>query len=155
MLRWNARGQHTVEFAILMGTAAVVAISMQLIVRRSIQVGVAGASDMILGEVPRPSPSPSPSASPSPEPDKVGCDPLALATQPSTPSTSKPKAELCVTASAGSDEMGRPSPRGPLRTTISISGITGHSVNDEVRLQVIPEVGLTNPGVSDEPGPEE
>ena len=48
MILRNERGQHTAEFALLIGLAAVAAVSMQLIVRRSVQNGLQRASDIIL-----------------------------------------------------------------------------------------------------------
>ena len=138
------RGQQTTEFAILMAMAAMVAIGMQLYVRRSMQAGMAGASDTILGKLPKSSStslSPSPSATPS-----GPCDPVALA---KTPNSSIP---VCVTSAAGTDEDGRPSPGGPTRTVFSVSGSRGHSFNHDVRLRVTPEAGITNPGTVDEPG---
>lgn len=44
----NRRGQHTAEFALLIGLAAVAAVAMQLIVRRTLQDGIQHASDRFL-----------------------------------------------------------------------------------------------------------
>lgn len=143
------RGQQTTEFAILLAMAATVAIGMQLYVRRSLQAGVAGASDTILGKVPTSS-SPTSSSSPALA-SNTPCDPIALASKPD------PSIPLCVTSAAGTDEEGRPSPTGPARTIYSVSGIRGHSFNRDVRdvkLRTTPEAGTTNPGTVNEPGQE-
>lgn len=49
-MRLNAqRGQHTAEFALLMGTAALVAVTMQPLARRAASVGVRAVSNAVLG----------------------------------------------------------------------------------------------------------
>lgn len=48
MIARDRRGQHSAEFALLIGLAAAAAVSMQLIVRRTLQDGLQRASDVIL-----------------------------------------------------------------------------------------------------------
>lgn len=50
------RGQHTLEFAILIGLATLAAVTMQFAARRGLQGGVRALSDSILGPPPPPKP---------------------------------------------------------------------------------------------------
>ena len=49
-------GQHTTEFAILIGLVTLAALTMQFVARRGLQTGVKMVSDFILDEPPPPEP---------------------------------------------------------------------------------------------------
>lgn len=49
-------GQHSTEFAILIGLVTLAAVTMQFVARRGLQAGVRMVSDVVLGEPPAPKP---------------------------------------------------------------------------------------------------
>ena len=48
-MRWGPSGQQLTEFALVIGIVALAAISMQYLVRRSMQRGIQAVSDDVLG----------------------------------------------------------------------------------------------------------
>ena len=50
--RGGTSGQQTAEFMLVIGLAALVAVSMQLLTRRAVQGGLTGATDTMLGAPP-------------------------------------------------------------------------------------------------------
>ena len=98
------RGQHTLEFAILIGLATIAAVTMQFIGRRGVQTGLKIVNDAILGEPPAPNPT--------------------------------DDASVNVTANSVVMEQGDSAFR---RTTTTQESVTGNSVNEATRLQVLQE----------------
>ena len=61
--RLGRGGQHMFEYALLIGMVTIVALVMQLLGRQSMQAGLRGVSDFVLGPPPAPK-APDPDATP-------------------------------------------------------------------------------------------
>jgi hypothetical protein len=117
----NQRGQHTLEFAILIGLVALAAVTMQFVARRGVQTGVQMVSDTVLGPPP------------APEPDETTAD---LTLRRCDGSTQTVTAQLVVSACGETTEQGTAT---FARTTTIDESVKGMSVNKETRLQVFEE----------------
>lgn len=109
MARRGCQGQQTTEFVLVIGIAAVVAIGMQAVARRTMQTGMRHVSDTVLGAPPAPPPN---------------------------PGTTPPRQEMQAESGRTLIEQGSP---GFQRLTTTTETVSGHSVNEETRFRVIPE----------------
>ncbi|OGX38331.1 MAG: hypothetical protein A3C53_02615 [Omnitrophica WOR_2 bacterium RIFCSPHIGHO2_02_FULL_68_15] len=125
-------GQHSTEFAILIGLVTMAAVTMQFVARRGLQAGVKMVSDVVLGEPPAPKP-PDPNApvstlsvrrcddpvNPNAVETATGTDPMLLQV-------------ACSNVTEDGDSAFR-------RTTTTAETTRGASVNEDARLQVFEE----------------
>jgi hypothetical protein len=115
-------GQHSIEFAFLIGLVTIAVVAMQHYARLRLQAGIKMASDLIL-DVP---PPPTPSTSPPRTISVVDCN---GATRSATGAD-----HVLMVACSDVDERGDPS---FLRVTDIRERTRGVAVNQERRLQVI------------------
>lgn len=114
--RRSEAGQHTAEFAILIGIATLAAISMQLFARRAIQTGLTYVSDTTLGD---------PDDCDQAFTDPDGCDPDTRDTLVALQSN----ADQTVTEEGTADFR---------RLTTITESVTGNSQHEDEILRVLP-----------------
>lgn len=110
MAKHAREGQQTTEFVLVIGIAAIVAISMQALARRAMQAGVRHVSDTVLGAPPAPK-KPAPGTPPSQQ-------------------------ELQAESGRTITEQGS---QGFRRVTTTTETVKGRSVNEETRFRLIPD----------------
>lgn len=116
----RAGGQHTTEFALLLGITATVVIVMQQFAHEAIKRGVAHTTDTVLG-APGCLDTDADGECDCSDLDRDGvCDDTTLK-------------DLSVQAKRSSDEQGDGTFR---RTTQTQDALSGHSVNEDVRFRV-------------------